>query len=407
MPRYLRHIFSLVSDGRKHIDGIILKYILTVTQCNCHVILGRIVSGSGSAGMTALLSIIITDLIPLRHVASWLSYVNAVVKTGRSLRGLVGGWLADTVGWRWSFLGQAPLAAVAIVLVGYTLPNCNQDPKVEEGPEQSKFARIDFVGATLVTMTTLGFLLPLEIGGVKLPWTHPIIPILFGIVAVFEPILPLQLLQHRDSVVSFVVMALQTAAQMGIIAKASNAVAGAHLFLAVAGNAVGGVMSGAIILRTGRYKLLLLSATLIATFGYLLIFRWHGHTNWLESLYIVPGGFGTRVAQSAIFTSIQVDFDPQYTAVATSALFLSSSVRIVARLASVGAVMQAMLWRGLNRRLDRLGFSRLKKLEEGDIIERAVSDTRYVDNAKPPIAAVILSAYVEALAWTHRKVNFV
>ena len=41
------------------------------------------------------------DLVPLREVASWQSYLNVVATIGRSLGGPLGGWLADTIGWRW------------------------------------------------------------------------------------------------------------------------------------------------------------------------------------------------------------------------------------------------------------------------------------------------------------------
>lgn len=41
------------------------------------------------------------DLAPLRDVASWQSYLNVVATVGRSLGGPTGGFLADTIGWRW------------------------------------------------------------------------------------------------------------------------------------------------------------------------------------------------------------------------------------------------------------------------------------------------------------------
>jgi MFS family permease len=75
-----------------------------------------------------------------------------------------------------------------------------------------------------------------------------------------------------------------------ITARTSNAEAGAHLFPAVAGNCVGGLLSGVLIKRSGRYKVLCTFATICSSTCYLLLMlRWHGHTNWLESLYIVPG----------------------------------------------------------------------------------------------------------------------
>ena len=65
------------------------------------VVIGRIVSGIGGAGCNVLVSLIILDLVPLRQVASLRSYVNVAATTGRSLGGPIGGFLADTIGWRW------------------------------------------------------------------------------------------------------------------------------------------------------------------------------------------------------------------------------------------------------------------------------------------------------------------
>ncbi len=65
------------------------------------VILGRVVSGGVAGGITVLVSVVMTDLVPIREVAAWRAYANVVATIGRSLGGPVGGWLADVVGWRW------------------------------------------------------------------------------------------------------------------------------------------------------------------------------------------------------------------------------------------------------------------------------------------------------------------
>ena len=137
-------------------------------------------------------------------------------------------------------------------------------------------------------------MLPIEIGGTKIPWTHPLIFVLFGagtlLLALFlateawwakEPIFPLVLLMQGDVIASYVIMGCQIAAQLGVsnlegsdcvvlfvpltplhsqlmfsvplyfqvTTRASNTIAGAHLFPAVAGNAVGGMLSGWLIHR--------------------------------------------------------------------------------------------------------------------------------------------------------------
>ncbi|KAF2021707.1 MFS general substrate transporter, partial [Aaosphaeria arxii CBS 175.79] len=387
-----------------------------------HLIVGRVISGAGAAGMTSLVSILITDLVPLRDVASWRSYVNLVATTGRSLGGPVGGWLADTVGWRYSFLLQVPFAVVAMVLIVLTIPSEQQTQKDDNAPKQSKLQRIDFIGATLMTLTILAFLLPLEIGGVKVPWSSPLIFSLLSsgvfLAALFllsqayiakEPIFPLELLRQRDVVASIIVSSCQGGAQMGLMiavplyfqitANASNTVAGAHLFPAVFGNAVGGILSGIIIKRSGRYKSLVLFATLAAASAYLLlILRWHGNTNWLESLYIFPGGFGTGIAQSALFISLQAAIDPSHMAVAAASLYLAFSVGAIGGMAGVSAVLQSKLRSGLDKRLDDLGFDALKRER---IIEGATSDVHYIDRASAVVAKAVVRSYVEALTWTH------
>ncbi|KAF5988742.1 vacuolar membrane amino acid uptake transporter fnx2 [Fusarium bulbicola] len=87
-----------------------------------HVLLGRVVSGIGGAGMVGLVAVIIADLLPPRQVATWRSYVNVVATFGRSCGGPLGGWLVDTVGRRWCFIGQSPVATMAVLLIIWKLP---------------------------------------------------------------------------------------------------------------------------------------------------------------------------------------------------------------------------------------------------------------------------------------------
>jgi MFS family permease len=55
------------------------------------LITGRVISGAGSSGMTTFISILITDLVPLRDIATWRSYVNVVATMGHGVGGLLGG----------------------------------------------------------------------------------------------------------------------------------------------------------------------------------------------------------------------------------------------------------------------------------------------------------------------------
>lgn len=65
------------------------------------VIASRAIQGTGGAGMVCMVSILLTDLVPLHEVAAYRSYVNIVQTVGRSCGGAIGGLLTQTMGWRW------------------------------------------------------------------------------------------------------------------------------------------------------------------------------------------------------------------------------------------------------------------------------------------------------------------
>jgi MFS family permease len=153
--------------------------------------------------------------------------VNIAATTGRSLGGPVGGALADTIGWRWSFILQCPLLAIAALLAYFLVPHKARPEDSKSGV--SRLARIDFAGSVLLASTITALMLAVELAGQKLPWNHPIVlglvaaSVAFGGLFVvteeywaYEPVFPLHLLRQRDVVCAYLVLGLQIAAQLGV-----------------------------------------------------------------------------------------------------------------------------------------------------------------------------------------------
>ncbi|KAK3989764.1 major facilitator superfamily domain-containing protein [Cladorrhinum sp. PSN332] len=431
-------IYGKLSDiyGRRRL--VLIAYGIFVVGCAIvgigqtywQVVAGRVISGAGASGMAGLVSILITDLLPIREVAQWRAYVNLVATFGRSIGGPLGGWLVDVIGWRWSFFGQVPIILVAIVLVGAYLPNViskdsdsatSVETRSSDEPQKSKLSRIDFKGSFIFAAMILAILAPIELGGNKYPWSHPIIvgTFLTGIVLIYvfikveqaqeEPILPLEIFHKRDAVLSFLILGLQTAAQLGLMFSvplyfritqgATNTASGAHLVPAVFGNAIGGILSGVIIKRSGRYKALIVLAVTCSSVSYLLLMlRWHGNTNIWESLYIFPSGFGTGVAQSAVFISLQAVVDPAHMAPAVSFMYLSSTIALTMGLSVSSAVEGVTLRWMLGHKLAGLG---LGAEEIQKIVLDAISDVDFVDHITGPVKDAVVSSYVYGLWWTH------
>ena len=71
--------------------------------------------------MTTVVSILMSDIIPLKERGVWQGLINVIYAGGASAGAPLGGVLADLVGWRWAFLGQAPLCLLAFVAVVFAL----------------------------------------------------------------------------------------------------------------------------------------------------------------------------------------------------------------------------------------------------------------------------------------------
>jgi hypothetical protein len=98
-----------------------------------------------------------------------------------------------------------------------------------EGSLRSKFGRVDFVGAGLLALATLLLLLPLELAGNVIPWTHFLVfclPVLsFALMLLFvyiennwvkEPIFAPRILAAWNIILPNTVNLCQAAAQLGV-----------------------------------------------------------------------------------------------------------------------------------------------------------------------------------------------
>ncbi|KAL8820050.1 MAG: hypothetical protein Q9223_001656 [Gallowayella weberi] len=399
--------------GRKSM--LIVAYSLFTIGCALcgagqtlwQVVLGRGIAGLGGAGMTSLVSVLIADKVPLRDVATWRSYVNIASTVGRSAGGPIGGFLADKiVAWK---LDGTPVPIVTV-----------------EGPKtttRGKLGRIDFLGSISLALTIVGFLLILDIGGQKLPWGHSLIWIIFAAASVSsiafvlieafvarEPIFPLRLLVHRDVILAYLVICLLGAAQFGVMytvplyfqvtARVSVTNAGFHLFPAVCGNAIGGLLSGIIIKRSASYKALTVMGTLSSISCYtLLTFFWHGGTNIWQSLFIAPGGFGMGIVLSTTFVYLAAGVGESEMAIASTGLYLSNNIGTLVGASLTSNILQTTLRSGLESGLD--GWA-----ERNTIIRKALSDLEYVKQIDGHLRDVVVDSYIKGFRYTYSESPF-
>lgn len=124
------------------------------------LIAARAFAGIGGGGMTTVVSILLSDAVPLRERGKWQGYINIIYATGAGTGAPLGGILADSIGWRWAFLGQAPLCLVAFAAVSILL----KLPPQDQAHWKEKLRRIDFLGAIVLICAIFSLLLALDRG---------------------------------------------------------------------------------------------------------------------------------------------------------------------------------------------------------------------------------------------------
>jgi EmrB/QacA subfamily drug resistance transporter len=111
------------------------------------LIAARFVQGLGGAVASAVvLALIVTEFRAPGERAIAMSVYTFVVSSGGSIGLLAGGSLTQALGWHWIFFINLPIGAAAFLL-GRIL--------IEESPAPGLSARVDWLGAVLMTVATM------------------------------------------------------------------------------------------------------------------------------------------------------------------------------------------------------------------------------------------------------------
>ncbi|EFQ34696.1 major facilitator superfamily transporter [Colletotrichum graminicola] len=174
---------------------------------------GRAVQGIGSGGINMIIEVIISDLVPLRQRGYFMSLVLLTYALGLGTGPLIGGSLAQNVGWRWVFWINLPIGGTSLGLL-YLLLRVKDDKTT---PLRDKIKNIDYIGNTLVIGSTVSVLYALTLAGSSDPWGswQVLVPLLIGMggfisFVCFEgsrfcslPVVPLRFFKDRTRAIIF------------------------------------------------------------------------------------------------------------------------------------------------------------------------------------------------------------
>ncbi|WP_435132769.1 MDR family MFS transporter [Actinacidiphila sp. bgisy144] len=255
-----------------------------MSQSMDQLIAFRAVQGLGAGGLMVGVMAIMGDLIPPRERGKYQGMIAGVMAVAMIGGPLVGGSITDNWGWRWSFYINLPIGAVALAVVTVVL----HLPKRKPGA-----ARIDYLGAALLTVAITSLVLLTTWGGTQYAWgSGQILGLLvLGVVTLAgflytetraaEPVLPLRIFRSRNftliSVIGFLVGFTMFGAMTFLplyqqtVQGASATNSGLLLLPMLLAMMAVSMVAGRLTTSTGRYKVFPIVGGVLITIGLYLL----------------------------------------------------------------------------------------------------------------------------------------
>jgi EmrB/QacA subfamily drug resistance transporter len=185
-----------------------------LSQTMGELIAFRALQGVGAGGLMVGAMAILGDLVPPRERGRYQALIGGMMPVAFIGGPLLGGLLTDDLSWRWAFYINIPLGIAALLVTALVM----------RIPNIRRKARIDYIGATLLTVGVVALTLVASWGGSQYAWGSATIITLavLAVVAlagfvyaerrVAEPILPPRMFRDRNfstsQVLSFLVGAV-------------------------------------------------------------------------------------------------------------------------------------------------------------------------------------------------------
>ncbi|MGQ9426564.1 MDR family MFS transporter [Gilvimarinus sp. F26214L] len=338
------------------------------------LIIFRAVKGVGGAALFTSAMAIIADLYAPRERARFVGLFGAVFGLATIIGPAIGGFLTDfaTVtlfghevpGWRWVFYVNLPLGFVALFMIIAKTPNTNH----------ASGGRVDYLGATLLVMAFVPFLLALTWGGHEYAWDSLEIAEMLGgaalALALFvlverkaeHPVIPLELFRNPaftiTNLTTFVVgmaflgVVMFMPLYMQVVQGVNATTSGMALFPLMMGMMVSSIVSGRLVSRLGFYKSFIVGGNLVLVLGVILFTRIGPDTTTLDLAWrMAVVGFGLGPTQSLTNLVVQSAVAPSQLGVATSSTQFFRQIGSTIGIALFGTFLTHNLVQELPRQL--------------------------------------------------------
>jgi EmrB/QacA subfamily drug resistance transporter len=374
----------------------------------------RAVQGVGAGGLAALSQVIMADIISPRERGRYMGLFGAVMAVATVGGPLLGGFVTDTIDWRWNFFIALPFAVAALIMMQRTL-------HLPARPKQK--ARIDYFGIVLLSTAVSLLLVWITGAGKDYDWWSIqtilmaggafLAAIVFVIVELRskEPLVPLTMFRNRTFTLAVVASIAIGIAMFGtsvflsqymqLARGATPTEAGLMTIPMIAGLLLASIVIGGLVTRHGHWKpylivggvLLIAGSYLLSTIGY--------DTNFvLVSVYMFLLGAGVGMTMQNLVLIVQNTAKPTEIGVASSGVTFFRSLGGTIGVSAMGAALAASATDLFTARKDDIGAALMSLGGKGAAIaEQLQSGTIPQVSALPEgIRVIVEDIYAQAIA---------
>ncbi|KAI7852438.1 major facilitator superfamily domain-containing protein [Circinella umbellata] len=368
------------------------------------LVAARAVAGLGGGGINTLTTVITSDLVPLRQRGKYQGYGNMAYGLGSVIGGPLGGFITDSVGWRYCFYINLPILLVTIYTASCLLTNYNLKEKKDNSTTMERLKQIDYLGAISIVSAVVAFLLATSMGGNLRPWSDPLVVGCLGVSIVLavvfcvveakvarNPLMPWHIISSQtplaSSSVNFWTLMCTTATIyitplyiQGLLGE-SPTTSGLYFLPKILCVSTGSVLSGVYMSRTGEYR------KITIFFSFVLLLSMIGYSTWTRdtSIYFIMAClFGDGVSMGVIITTTLIAMlscvGSAEMATITSMSYLFRSAGGVIGISATTAIFQAVVKTNLAEKITgpdaekyieiaRQSMNEVRELLPSDVLE--------------------------------------
>ncbi|MDO9397686.1 MAG: MFS transporter, partial [Herbiconiux sp.] len=372
------------------------------------LIAGRAVQGLGGGGLMILSQAIIADVIPARDRGKYMGFIGAVFGLSSVAGPLLGGLFTDVLSWRLAFWINVPLGIAAIVAAVVLI-------RLPKFPDAAK-PTIDVAGMVTLALAASGLVLTASWGGTEFDWDSPVIiglivvTVLAAVAFVLierrstEPVIPLSLFANRNFTLTTLAGLAIGIAMFGaigymptflqIVNNVNATVSGFMLLPMLGGLLITAIGGGFLVSKTGRYKWMLITGTLIVAAALVLFSTMRSDTPLpMILVYLLVLGLGLGLCMQVLVLVVQNSVPHSMVGTATAGNNFFREIGASLGSAIVGSLFVARLTEQLAASAGSLGGSASALPTDTNALTPAAI------NALPPeIHQIIVDAYSTALS---------